>query len=112
MSESVLQYVDIFNGGVGRGGGVHSALESVGVAPRMDKVRVEGSAFGGINVTAPASVVSLVGVTSINNAGYGVYVNTSSGSVSISPSRIPEKSLKSIKIPQNPYKSLKIPKDP
>jgi len=78
----MLQYVDIFNAGVGRGGSAHSALESVGVAPQMEKVRVEGSVYGGINMTQPASVVNLVGVTSINNAGYGVYVNTSSGSVS------------------------------
>ena len=53
MSESHLHYVDIFNAGVGLQGRVHSALETLGVVPQMDSVRIERSAFNGMNLTQP-----------------------------------------------------------
>ena len=88
VSESYLHYVDILNAGVDGDGQVVSALESVGVAPQMDKIRVEGSTYNGINITAPDSPVNLRGATVTGNAGYGVYVNTSSGSVLIDTATI------------------------
>lgn len=76
-----MHYVDILNAGVDREGQVVSAIESVGVAPQMEKIRVEGSAYNGINVTSLDAPVSMRGATVTGNAGYGVYVNTSSGFV-------------------------------
>ena len=73
--------MDIINAGVDREGQVVSALESVGVAPQMDKLRIEGSAYNGVNVTSPDSPVAFRGATVTGSAGYGIYVNTSSGSV-------------------------------
>ena len=73
--------MDIINAGVDRQGQVVSALESVGVAPQMDKLRIEGSAYNGVNVTSPDSPVAFRGATVTGSAGYGIYVNTSSGSV-------------------------------
>lgn len=73
--------MDVFNAGVGREGQVVSAIESVGVAPQMDKLRVEGSAHNGLNLTAPGAPIILRGATVTGNRAYGVYVNTSSGSV-------------------------------
>lgn len=81
MSESFLHYVDILNAGVGRDGRVASALETIGVAPQVDKLRISGSAFNGLNITSPGSPVVLRGATITGNGGYGAYVNTSSGSV-------------------------------
>lgn len=97
MSESYLHYVDILNAGVGTQGQVHSALESVGVAPQMDRLRVQGSAYNGINVTQPDSMVHLKGVTCVDNGGYGVYVNTSSGSVLVDACTVSNNSLEGIK---------------
>ena len=97
MSESYLQYVDVLNAGVGKNGLVVSAVESVGVAPQMDKLRIESSAFGALNVTSPGAPVTLRGVTATSNAGYGVYVNTSSGSVLLDSCTVSDNSHEGIK---------------
>ena len=97
MSESYLHYVDVMNAGVGSNGLVVSAVESVGVAPQMDKLRVQFSAYGGLNISSPGAPVTLRGATVTSNAGYGVYVNTSSGSVLVDSCTVANNSHEGVK---------------
>ena len=47
----------------------HAAIESVGVPPQMYGVAVQHSAYGGINITEPDSLVQINNCTVQQNAG-------------------------------------------
>jgi len=68
-SLSSLKNVDVLYAGVGNGYNVTSAIETIGVPPSMSLLRVEYSAFNGINVTNPTTKASIRNSTVSNNAG-------------------------------------------
>ena len=72
-SLSSLKYVDILYAGVGNGYNVSSAIESLGVPPAMTFIRVEHSAFNGINITNPTTTTFIRNSTVSNNGGKKKY---------------------------------------
>ncbi|XP_050714917.1 protein bark beetle-like isoform X5 [Eriocheir sinensis] len=81
VSKSVLSYVDIEYAGMGPQREVVSAVMTRRVPPRLRHVTVTNSAFNGINVTLPGTFLHLEHAVLKENAGHGLYVNTSTGSV-------------------------------
>jgi hypothetical protein len=71
-STSFLKNVDIYFAGVGTTYNVTSAIESIGVPPVISNVRVEYSAFTGINITNPGSVGTIYNSTVKHNGGQSV----------------------------------------
>ncbi|XP_069940275.1 protein bark beetle isoform X3 [Cherax quadricarinatus] len=86
VSKSILSYVDLEYAGMGPQREVESALMSRKVPPRLSNVTISSNAFNGINFTLPGTFVHLQSATIKGNNGYGVYVNTSTGSVLINES--------------------------
>ncbi|CAL4091082.1 unnamed protein product, partial [Meganyctiphanes norvegica] len=83
MSKSSLEYVDISYAGLGPQRETTSGIMTWGVPPKMSYISVTKSAYNGINVTLPGTFFRLDNAVIAENAGYGVYANTSSGLVSI-----------------------------
>ncbi|XP_042229688.1 protein bark beetle-like isoform X4 [Homarus americanus] len=88
VSKSVLSYVDLEYAGMGPKREVESAVMSRRVPPRISHVTINSNAFNGINITLPDTFVHLQDATIKANGGYGVYVNTSTGSVLIDESSV------------------------
>ena len=87
----MLRNVAVLGAGRGKHLGLFnttSAIETWGVPPVMDKILVENSAYNGINITQPDSVVTITNANITNNRGYGVYVNTTRGYVSLEHSSV------------------------
>ncbi|KAG0727420.1 Protein bark beetle [Chionoecetes opilio] len=83
VSKCVLSYVDIKYAGMGPQREVVSAIMTRKVPPRLRHVAVTQSAFNGINMTLPGTFVRLENTVLKENAGHGLYVNTSTGSVQV-----------------------------
>lgn len=83
VSKSILKYVDIEYAGMGPQREVESAIMSRKVPPRMSHVNISSNAFNGVNVTLPGTFVHVEEASIKGNNGYGIYVNTSTGSVLI-----------------------------
>ncbi|XP_069176539.1 protein bark beetle isoform X5 [Procambarus clarkii] len=88
VSKSVLSYVDVEFAGMGPRREVVSALMTRQVPPRITNLTVTSSASSGLNFTLPGTFVHLSASTITGNSGYGVYVNTSTGSVLIDKSTV------------------------
>ena len=85
-SKSQLLYVDVLNAGQGRWRGrlnTTSAIETWGVPPVMAYIKVENSAYNGINITMPGSGVTISHSNITANRGYGVFVNSTRGYVNL-----------------------------
>lgn len=83
VSKSVLSFVNIEYAGMGPQREVLSSIMTRKVPPRLRHVTVTNSAFNGINMTLPGTFVHLENAVLKENAGHGLYVNTSTGSVLI-----------------------------
>ncbi|KAF0308456.1 Protein bark beetle [Amphibalanus amphitrite] len=83
FSNSKLYHVDVLHAGMGPNKEAQAAIESVGVPPRMYSLTVRDSVSGGINVTQPDSLVAINNCTVSDNAGIGMYFNTSTGLVHV-----------------------------
>ncbi|KAK4322844.1 hypothetical protein Pmani_006428 [Petrolisthes manimaculis] len=81
VSKSSLKYITIEYGGMGPGREAVSAIMSRSVPPQLTNVDILRSAHSGINATLPGTFLHLSGGIIKDNAGYGVYVNTSTGSL-------------------------------
>ncbi|XP_037072320.1 LOW QUALITY PROTEIN: protein bark beetle-like [Pollicipes pollicipes] len=88
FSQSKLYHLEVLHAGMGLDRQVHAAIESEGVPPQMYGVTVRHSAGGGINITAPDSLVNINNCTVEHNAGTGIYVNTSTGLVHVHDCRV------------------------
>ncbi|XP_054261454.1 protein bark beetle-like isoform X2 [Macrosteles quadrilineatus] len=84
VSQSELAFVDIRFAGSGRDYNASSALEVEGIPPRLVSVTVAHSAYNGVNFTNPQAPFTVHNCTIINNRGYGVYINSSTGGVQLS----------------------------
>ncbi|XP_071445359.1 protein bark beetle [Hetaerina americana] len=76
---------------------VTSAIEVVGIPPRMVGMSVQCSAYNGLNITRPEGPVHLHNCTVRNNQGYGVYVNSSTGLTLIENSFVSENGADGVK---------------
>ncbi|KAF0300654.1 Protein bark beetle [Amphibalanus amphitrite] len=105
FSESKLYHVDVLGAGMGLGRQAHAAIESIGVPPRLYGVTVRRSAYGGINITSPDSLVIVNNCTVEENAGksdgIGVYMNTSTGLARVHDCRIRDNGADGIKFVQH-----------
>ncbi|XP_069990075.1 protein bark beetle isoform X2 [Penaeus vannamei] len=81
VSKSILSYVDLEYAGMGPQREAESAIMSRKVPPRISHVSISNNAFNGINVTLPGTFFRLQESTISGNNGYGVYINSSTGSV-------------------------------
>lgn len=68
-SNSFLKHVDLFYAGVGTTYNASSAVEAYGVPPVISDVRIEYSAYNGINFTNPGAIINIRNSTIRNNAG-------------------------------------------
>lgn len=85
-SKSRLVHVEIIGAGSGKYLGksnTTSAIETWGVPPIMEFMLVTNSAYNGINITQPGGLVSIAYSNITYNRGYGIYVNSTKGTVSI-----------------------------
>ena len=90
-SRSLLHHVVIEGAGRGRFKGranATSALETWCVPPRVEHLTVINSAYNGINVTQPNGPVTLTSVNATGNRGYGIFVNSTKGSVVVEKSSV------------------------
>jgi hypothetical protein len=83
VSRSSLSHVTIEMAGEDSDGRIVAGLNVLGVPPRMRQVTVKWSAGSGLNLTHPPDAIRLSHVNSIENRGYGVFVNSSFGSVQL-----------------------------
>uniref|UniRef100_T1J608 SRCR domain-containing protein n=1 Tax=Strigamia maritima TaxID=126957 RepID=T1J608_STRMM len=90
VSDSVLEYVDILNAGNNKDGELSSALEIVGVAPRMMNITVRLSKYNGINISECTSAIQIKDSIISENKGHGVFVNTSVGSIRVENTEVTE----------------------
>ncbi|CAM1311440.1 Uncharacterised protein g5687 [Pycnogonum litorale] len=88
QSKSILEHVNIKFAGLDRNGEYMSAVESVGIPPRIKNVLIKWSAFNGINITLPQDGFKIIDSKIIENRGYGVFVNTSNGVVELEANTI------------------------
>lgn len=79
FSLSELRNVDVLQAGSGRGRAATAAIDVLGIPPVMRQVRVDQSAYTGINITRPESAFTLRDVTVQRSRGIGVFVNSSYG---------------------------------
>ncbi|XP_034245120.1 protein bark beetle isoform X3 [Thrips palmi] len=89
-SLSELANVEIRYAGVGRDYNATSAIDVIGVPPKMIAVAVTHSAYNGVNITMPSAPIVMKNCTLRNNRGYGVFMNSSSGLAHIENSLIME----------------------
>lgn len=54
----------------------------------MEYIKVENSAYNGINITMPGSMVTISHVNITGNRGYGIFVNSTHGYVTIEHSSV------------------------
>ncbi|KAK7076789.1 hypothetical protein SK128_004223, partial [Halocaridina rubra] len=88
VSKSILKYVDLDYAGMGPKREVVSAIMSRKVPPRLSHISISSNVFNGINVTLPGTFVHLEEASVTGNNGYGVYVNTSTGTVLVEKSSV------------------------
>ncbi|XP_059476974.1 protein bark beetle isoform X2 [Neocloeon triangulifer] len=81
VSLSELRHTELRHAGVAADGALVAALQVAGVPPKMHALTVTNAAFHGLNVTRPQAPVAITDSTFANNAGFGVYVNSSTGLV-------------------------------
>ncbi|CAB3370904.1 Hypothetical predicted protein [Cloeon dipterum] len=79
MSQSELRNTEIRFAGVTAEGGVTAALQVHGVPPRVDGLTVMHSAYHGVNITRPTAPIRLLSSNIVQNAGFGIYMNSSTG---------------------------------
>ena len=100
-SKSMLRYVDVLNAGQGRWRNqlnVTSAIETWGVPPVMEYIKVENSAYNGINITMPGSVVTISHANITGNRGYGVFINSTRGYVNLEHSIVSKNMADGVKL--------------
>ncbi|KAI1309113.1 Protein bark beetle [Halotydeus destructor] len=82
-SDSVLEHVEVFYAGESSNGEATPAIESIGVPPVMSNIFVRWSASSAVNITNPGDGFKIVDSRIIENRGYGIFVNSSHGQVSL-----------------------------
>lgn len=83
VSESVLENVVITYAGENQYGNASSAIQVKGVAPVIKDIEVKWCAFNGINISETREAIEIVNSRFIENKGYGIFVNSSYGKVSL-----------------------------
>lgn len=84
VSQSILQHVVIQYAGRQQDGNATAAIQVYGTPPVMRNLQVRLSAYHGINVTMPNQPFEIQQSVFSENRGYGIFVNTSKGGVSLS----------------------------
>jgi hypothetical protein len=83
VSNSILENVVITYAGEDRHGNGTSAIHVRGMPPIINEIEVKWSAFNGINVTNAKEAFDITNSRFVQNRGYGIYVNSSWGRVSL-----------------------------
>lgn len=78
-SRSTIRFVNVHYAGAGRDISSTSALDVVGVPPKIDQLEIFSSAYNGINITNPEAPVTINNCRIRNNRGYGIFINSSYG---------------------------------
>ncbi|XP_055386247.1 protein bark beetle [Condylostylus longicornis] len=89
-SESILEYIDIIKAGSGNNRITTAAVEVIGMPPQMSHITIEHSAFTGLNITKSEDAFTLHHITIKKSKGFGIFVNTSSGSAHFEDCNISE----------------------
>ncbi|XP_064467113.1 protein bark beetle-like [Ornithodoros turicata] len=84
VSFSALEHVVLSYGGRQRDGSATAAIQVSGVPPVMQSVEVRWSAYHGINVTKHDHPFEIKDSLFVENRGYGIFINSSTGQVSLS----------------------------
>lgn len=84
VSQSILQHVIMKYGGRQQDGNATAAIQVYGTPPVMKNLDVRLSAYHGINVTMPNQPFEIQHSVFSENRGYGIFINTSKGGVSLS----------------------------
>ena len=107
FSRSVLRHVDILSAGRGKYRGqfnLTSAIETWGVPPVMDYIKVENSAYNGFNITNPPDLVTISHANITGNRGYGLYVNSTRGLVVLEHSAVTNNMADGVKMLVHDYR--------
>ncbi|KAL3244016.1 hypothetical protein MRX96_019591 [Rhipicephalus microplus] len=95
VSQSILEHVIMRYGGRQQDGNATAAIQVYGTPPVMRNIDVRLSAYHGVNITMPNQPFEIQHSVFSENRGYGIFVNTSKGGVS----------LLGVKLDENNYKS-------
>ncbi|XP_015781798.1 protein bark beetle-like [Tetranychus urticae] len=88
ISRSILENVIITYAGEDIDGEPVAAIYSVGVPPQLNRVEVKWSAATGLNISDPIDGISIVDSSFSDNRGYGIFINSSFGSVTLKGLRV------------------------
>nr|XP_037284079.1 protein bark beetle-like [Rhipicephalus microplus] len=83
VSQSILEHVIMRYGGRQQDGNATAAIQVYGTPPVMRNIDVRLSAYHGINITMPNQPFEIQHSVFSENRGYGIFVNTSKGGVSL-----------------------------